>query len=51
MTCSAQPQDWSDYLKLQNYNYGDIHMKKGTNYHYYVEGKNEKSILDTLKMD
>lgn len=24
-------------------------MKKNVNYHYYVEGENEKSLLDVLK--
>lgn len=26
-------------------------MKKNVNYHYYVEGENEKSLLDVLKSE
>ena len=26
-------------------------MKKNANYHYYVEGEDEKSLLDVLKID
>lgn len=51
MTCSAQLLSCIDYLKSQAFDDEDIHMSRGTNYHYYVEGKDEKKLLDVMKMD
>lgn len=51
MICSVQRLNYTDCMKSQNSDDGDIHMSRGINYHYYVEGKDEKKLLDVLKMD
>lgn len=50
MICSVQRLNCIGYMKSLNFHSEDVHMKKA-NFQYYVEGQNEKALLNALKSE